>query len=1546
MSVISRTFLLVVSIVILMATSSHAQLPESMTYEILSIDEGLSQNSVTYILQDRNGFMWIGTEDGLNKYNGYEFTIYRHDPESSDSISHNRISVIYEDNNEQLWIGTHDGLNKFDREYERFTRYHSDIENKHALADDVITAIYEDKLGLMWIGTQAGWLHQFNQKTNQFIRYRANPSPIYEIYEDRTGILWIGTEDGLNQFNRKTMTFSYYQHNPANPDSISLGAITTIYEDHAGLLWIGTSQGGLNQLNREHDRFIHYQHNPHDDYSLSDNAISDIYEDTAGVLWIGTSGKGLNQLDKSNARFTRIMHRPNSTSLSNNSISMIYEDRTGIIWIGTHGGGINRSDRSKQKFTHFQHHPNQTNSLINNQVQAIYADNFAENVLWLGTLHGLDYLDRATHTFTHYVHDSNNPNSLSNNRVLSVYQDQAGIIWLGTDGSGLDYFDPKSNTFKHYRYNPDDLNSISDNFVTVIYEDSTRHLWLGTYNGGLNLFDRETGIFTYYQYNIYNDASLGSNHVLSIHEDYKGTLWIGTDGGGLNQFHRDTEKFTRYQVNPDMPNSISNNSVLSIYEDQTGILWLGTDGGGLNRFNPKSKTFNYYTTKDGLPNGVIHGILPDESGNLWLSTNRGLSKFNPKTDTFRNYDPKDGLQSNEFTSGAYHQSMTGEMFFGGINGVNLFYPQNIIDNPHVPTIAITDFQLFNKSVIPNEDAPLKKAIDAADKIELTYQDYVVSFGFSALHYAAPEKNRYAYFMEGFDKTWNYVGTRRFATYTNLPSGDYIFHVKGTNNDGVWNEQDTSIVVTVFPPPWKTWWAYTIYTLVIISIVGGYIRYQAHRLEQAELLNKRLQRVDHLKDEFLANTSHELRTPLNGIIGLAESLVDGATGALPHTTITNLQMIVSGGKRLAHLVNDILDFSRMKNEQLELQTKPVSVSSLADVVLSLSQPLLGTKPIKLVNKIRSNLPPVMADENRLQQIMYNLVGNAIKFTNSGQVVVSASRVHAENNGTHKHISSGASKLALTGNEFIAISITDTGIGIDKNSYERIFQSFEQADGSTVRQYGGTGLGLAITKQLVELHGGEISVKSKVGHGSRFTFTLPLANNNIKLSPPTPLISSIIQHDDKSDKSIVVPIETEDNATNNNQKYHVLVVDDEPMNLQVITNHLTLQNYHVTQAAYGPEALALFESDYHFDLVLLDVMMPHMSGYDVCRKIRKTYPAHELPIFMLTAKNQLADLILGFQAGANDYLTKPFSKEELLTRVKVHLQLAKMNHAYSRFVPHEFLDFLQKDSIIDVNLGDHVSKEMAVMFSDIRSFTTLSEDMTPQENFNFVNAYLKRVSPVIREYGGFIVKYLGDGVMAVFPNGADDAIKSGIEKLKKVSHYNIDRKKSGYMPIQIGIGIHVGHMMVGMVGEINRMQGDAFSDNVNLTARLEGLTKMYGASMIISDETISSLKDPKKYQFRFLDMVQVKGKTEPISIFEVMDATPKAIRQAKLLTQTNFEQGIFHYRRQEFELARAEFEKVITVNPDDKAAEVYLQRIDSFAKYGVPTNWEWVAALTHK
>ena len=655
----------------------------------------------------------------------------------------------------------------------------------------------------------------------------------------------------------------------------------------------------------------------------------------------------------------------------------------------------------------------------------------------------------------------------------------------------------------------------------------------------------------------------------------------------------------------------------------------------------------------------------------------------------------------------------------------------------------------------------------------------------------------------------------------------------------------------------------------------------------------LLRADALKDEFLANTSHELRTPLNGIIGIGQSMIDGATGPLSDEQRRNLAMIVASGRRLANLVNDLLDFSKLRHEKIELNRRPTDLHALTDLVLTVSRTLVGKRPLRVFNRISPQVPLAEADEDRVQQILFNLVGNALKFTPVGTIEVFAQAREA----------------------CLEVVVSDTGIGIAPERLDKIFESFSQGDGSAARDHGGTGLGLAITRQLLELHGGTIRVDSEPGVGSRFTFTLPLSRTTRAMvapperpDQPVSQVMADVRFTEAKQPSAAAP--TIDGAG-----YRILVVDDEPVNVQALVNYLSLANYTVAIATNGQEALDHLASGEPCDLVLLDVMMPRISGFEVCERIREQHSPAELPVILLTAKNRVSDLVSGFGAGANDYLTKPFASDELLARVNVHLELAKISDSYARFVPRQFLEQLGKKRIIDVALGDQVQRVMTVLFADIRDFTRLAEKMTPAETFRFVNQYLGAMEPSITLHNGVIDKYVGDAVMALFPNSADDALQAALDMFRRLDAFNREREGCGEPPLQIGIGLHTGTLMLGTVGARERMDTTVISDAVNLASRVENLTKTYRVPLIVTEDTFRALQSPDELALRRIDRVLVQGKSQPVVLYEVLDADTPERRAAKQRSKADFEAGLSRYDALDFVAATDCFEQALAAAPSE-------------------------------
>ncbi len=1281
-------------------------------FQHLTGEHGLAQSRVIAVLQDSRGFLWFATWGGLNRYDGYTMYSYDHNPDDPTSISSDTATSIIEDSSGAFWIGTGAGLNRYDPLTETFTRFRAG-DDPQSLTSDLILYLHQDSHETIWVVTMAGYttgvFHTFDPETGAFTRYLHDPDDptsvsgngLCPLYEDPGGTIWIAPAGaGLDRFNPESRTFTHYRHDPEDRLSLNDDRVTCVHGSDHKFLWVGTEGGGLNRLDLASDTFTSYRHDPDDPASLSCDHVTHIFEDRSGALWIATWGGGLCRFDRSSGQFTRYLHRPDDpyslssnfvpgplTSLACEALNPLVEDQEGRLWVITvldrdTPNGIDRFDPQSQRFTHCRHRPGDPRSLGSDHLLGTYQDR--SGTIWLSTKdHGLSMFSPTRAKFSSFSHHPDDPHSLVANSVWSILEDSSGTVWIGTE-SGLDRFDGRSGRFSHL---PGDRNRpLLGNSVRSVMQDRSGRIWAGT-NGGLNLLDSDSGevlarypvtnvdhqpsyvtdaptpfedrsgrlwlasrthglslfdpttqqVLKRYRNDPDNPASLSSSLVVTLAEAPSGELWIATLEG-LNRLDPSTEQITRYLHDPEDPQTLSGDYVMSLHFDPEGILWSGT-AAGLNRLDPATGKFSHFTEQDGLANDSVYGIVSDEAGNLWLSTDQGLSRFNPATARFRNYDVSNGLASNEFAEGAYHRGPSGTLYFGGIGGLTLFDPRAIRDNPHPPPVVLTKVEIFEK---PLECAT---AISEVDHIELSYHQNFISFEFAALDYGNPAKNRYAYKLEGFDDDWHHCGNRRFVSFTPGP-GRYRFLVKAANSDGVWNQQGLAVSLTITAKPWQQWWAYCLYLLGLAVTILGLVRIQARRLNREQEINRRLRQADKLKDEFLANTSHELRTPLNGIIGIAESLIDGATGELAPSTRSNLRMIAHSGRRLANLVNDILDFAQLEGQQLTLTSRPIDLHTLVEVVLTLCQPLGAGKNLELENSVDPELRPVSGDEALLEQILINLVGNAIKFTPAGAVTVTATPLPDQPG-------------------LLAVTVADSGIGISDDQRDHIFEPFSQADSSTAREYGGSGLGLAVTRQLVVLHGGTIGVESDLGRGSRFTFTLPLSRGGEVAEVAAPAGDceiSRLRPGASMPAAMPDPIPDQGVAE---VGFAVLIVDDEPVNLEVLHNYLSLANFGVTRCDNGPEALAAVaaaaKAERPFDLVVLDIMMPRMTGYEVCRRLRDTYSLYELPILMLTAKNQVGDLVAGFSAGANDYLAKPFAKRELLARARTLMMLKQQTAA---------------------------------------------------------------------------------------------------------------------------------------------------------------------------------------------------------------------------------------------------------------------------------------------
>ena len=882
-----RTYTL---LLILLTFNTNGQ-QRTLNFKGLTLDDGLSQSTINCILQDKKGFIWIGTRGGLNRYDGTSFKVFLHNPSDSTSISNNIIYSIYEDKSGLIWVGTQEGLSVFDHATQAFTVFKKNISPGIGLSHNIVKSVIEDNEGNYWIATNGGGLNKIvlkegsgsikNRAEFTYYRYEGENDQslgsnyLTALLADRNGYVWIGTrENGLDKFDPKTgFTLHYLKEQKY---SISDNRINALYQDRQGDVWVGT-QDGLSRLRSKsgakgfykNERIYRYAHNEKYSNSISNSSVLSIVQGASGLIWIGTDGGGLNKFDKRNGLFTHYKNDVNNpNSIKNNNVRCIYDDVVGMLWVGTNAG-ISQLGSQRKRFKTYQRDGMSANTISSNYVQALYKER--NGITWIGTADGgLNRLNTRTGKITHYttvgIYDSGikrvvrnpeadnkkkrrkrkkkknaakpfvPPKNLSDMRVLAIHRDVRNTLWVGTGGGGLNKLDLRSQRFEHYKANIANPDSLSHNTVRVIFEDRRGTIWLGTEGGGLNRFNRRK--FKRYLKEPNNPNGLTSNDIRAIAQDKNGKLWIGTYGGGLNMFDPKTEEFKPFLKQKGKQKGLSSNIIFCLRFDKAGILWIGTSE-GLNKYDINNDQFKVYTTSNGLPNNLIYGILDDGRGNLWLSTNKGLSRFNIETEEFNNYDRKDGLQSNEFIPGAFSMSKNGEMLFGGINGYNSFYPAHVKDNQHIPRVVVTDFKLFNKPVtFRTPDSPLSKDISETTEITLSHEDAVFSFDFVALNFTNAEKNQYAYKMEHFDPDWNYIGNRTYANYTNLAPGEYTFRIKASNNDGIWNEEGTAIKIKILPPFWETWW-FKVLTFVAFLFLGFLLyKLRVKRIEyKKELLEK-------------------------------------------------------------------------------------------------------------------------------------------------------------------------------------------------------------------------------------------------------------------------------------------------------------------------------------------------------------------------------------------------------------------------------------------------------------------------------------------------------------------------------------------------------------------------------------------------------------------------------------------------------------------------------------------------------------------------------------
>ena len=866
----------------LASESSAAPAQRNIRFTRITPREGLSQAGVNAIAQDQYGMIWLGTQEGLNRYDGYKMVVYEHQPGQPDTLSHDWVWTVHLDNRGTLWVGTDGGgLNRYNRTEDSFTHYRHDPDDPLSLSNDRVRVIYQDAQGVLWIGTDGGGLNRFDQDSGEFTRFRhADLDPdslpgdtVLAIFEDSKGKLWVGTDNGLARMDHARRKFFSYRHDAAQPASLSNNQVRSIYEDRRGQLWIGTYKGGLNVLDRRSDSFRHFQHDPADPHSLSHNRVRDIYQDQRGTLWVATDG-GLNEWRPEQDGFIHYRHDPvDPSSLSDNRLTTLFQDQGDVLWVGSYNG-VNKWNYVSDAFSYLQQEPGTAPQPGSKIVTAI--EQSADGLVGVGTYGGgLSRVDTTTGDTTRYRHRPADAGSLSDDRVMAVYADSDNRIWVGTRNGGLGRLDPTTGRFTHYRHDPQHPDSLSSNSITSILGDDNGALWVGTYGDGLNRFDPDSGKFSVYRHDPADARTLSSDRILDLYRDRAGVLWVGTEDGGLNRFSAADGSFSHYRHDADDATSLGSDAAWSITESSEGSLWVATLGGGLNHWAASDRAadrpvFRKHLKTSGLRSDTVFGVLEDADGFLWVSSNRGLARFNPVDGSVRNFDRFNGLRGDEFNFGAHLLTRNGRLLFGGSDGIVSFHPDELLVNMHTPDIVLTAHSR-HQHLATAYSAEQREP----DTITLDHDEDYIQFRFSALDYASPDKNQYRYKLEGSDDEWLDPGEFRRVTYASLPAGDYTFTVKASNNDGIWNDQGTSIRLHVEPPPWQTPWAYSLYSLFFGGTVVGYRRKQNKKLNQVSEQKQLLESEVEARTRELSERNDELKN-LNQQL-MQASVTDSLTG---------------------------------------------------------------------------------------------------------------------------------------------------------------------------------------------------------------------------------------------------------------------------------------------------------------------------------------------------------------------------------------------------------------------------------------------------------------------------------------------------------------------------------------------------------------------------------------------------------------------------------------------------------------------------------------------
>jgi ligand-binding sensor domain-containing protein/signal transduction histidine kinase/DNA-binding response OmpR family regulator len=1226
---------------------------KQFTFRNYQVNQGLSENSVHSIIQDNQGFMWFGTKDGLNRFDGRTFKVFKDDLSDEHSIGNNFTRTLFQHHDGTIWVGTDNGVYIYNPINEQFTFLDVSTADEKSI-ESTVTSICSDADNSMWIGTMTNGVFRYNELTHELNHYSTNEEQnslhsdvVWKVYKDRSGTIWIGTRRGLSRFNKETESFFTY-NDTSQPNGLSDTEILTIYEDHDGDLWLGTWAGGLSRLNRSSNTFKTWFDNDHSTYI---SHIRAIYEYDKDQLLIGADD-GLYLFNKVTEAYQRIDDPKDIHSLSDQNVYAITKDTEGGLWIGTYFGGVSYVSPLSKYIAH--HYPNHSPNSMSGKAVSQFIEDDSGN-LWVATEDGgLNYFNRKNQTFKVFLPDDNKE-SISYHNIHSLLHD-GDHLWIGTFSRGIDVFDVRNNIFENYRHDQNNIQTIDDDCIFALYKTRKGDILVGT-PYGLSRFIPER--------NYFERVQQVRAFVYSMAEDHLGNLWVTTYDKGIYRYIESENKWYNYVHNPRFSNTIGSNKVIAVYLDNQQRLWFGTEGRGLYRYNYESDDFTGIDETHGLPNNVVYGILDDTYGNIWVSTNGGLSVINPVSLMIKTYTSSDGLQSNQFNYRSSYKSSDGTFFFGGINGFNSFKPDNLKINEQVPPVRITGIELLDVDAHQKKGFRLNQDSRNHKKITLKHNQASIRINFVSLSYLAPSKNEYAYRMDFYNTQWIPASKNPEATYINLPPGKYTFRVRGSNNDGIWNDAGDSLEIVILPPFWRTTFASVLYAIIILALFTLAFNYydkqsKAKHKENLKIYKeKKEEEAYRSKINFFTTVAHEIRTPVSLIKAPLECIINSRE--LSSETKDNLLVIEKNSEQLIQLVNQLLDFRKIEENTYPLNLTHTNISKLIQDICFRFKPTINRANIKLHVEIPEQEIFANVDREAMTKIINNLLANALKYTKSF-INISLSVDQA--------------------NEHLQITVADNGEGIDQEFREKVFQPFYQITRpNQPLKHSGTGIGLTLTKLLVERHKGTIYIEDvKDYEGCIFRISIPLAlqakvaETPVSEAPENPLFD-VSDHEKTTSES------------------SLLIVEDNDDLLEFLRNNLK-QEYNILMATNGEEAIHVLEN-HHVDVIVSDVMMPVMDGVELVSRVKQDEQLSHIPIVLLSAKTNIEIKVDGLESGADCYIDKPFSIEFLKAqiyslirnRIKIQEKFAKSpNISYSAIASNK------KDTAFINKLNDEIEKNL--------------------------------------------------------------------------------------------------------------------------------------------------------------------------------------------------------------------------------------------------------------